>query len=111
MQPYLPGPNSVIVMDNCRIPCQIHQLRCFYYIVKTDWGEVDTPGMALHHLLTSKKLRKMPINQYVAQVDRDISMANIKEDMTKAHMLLLGLPPDLKEKLRDWEVPLKVTKT
>ena len=53
----------------------------------------------------------MPINQYVAQVDRDISMANIKEDMTKAHMLLLGLPPDLKEKLRDWEVPLKVTKT
>ena len=27
-------------------------------------------------------------------------MANIKEDMTKAHMLLLGLPSDLKEKLR-----------
>ena len=34
--------------------------------LKNDWGEVDAPGMVLHHLLTYKKLKRIPINQYVA---------------------------------------------
>ena len=81
-------------------PAKYADYDAFITSLKNDWGEVDAPGMALHRLLTYKKLKRIPINQYVARVDRDISVANIKEDMTKAHMLLLGLPSDLKEKLR-----------
>ena len=81
-------------------PTKYTDYDAFITSLKNDWGEVDAPGMALHRLLTYKKLKRIPINQYVARVDRDISMANIKEDMTKAHMLLLGLPSNLKEKLR-----------
>ena len=92
------------------IPAKYTDYNAFITSLKNDWGEVDTPGMALHHLLTYKKLKRIPINQYVARVDRDIGMANIKEDMTKAHMLILGLPTDLKEKLR-LEAPLKAMMT
>ena len=81
-------------------PAKYTDYDTFITSLKNNWGEVDAPRMALHRLLTYKKLKRIPINQYVTQVDRDISMANIKEDMTKAHMLLLGLPSDLKEKLR-----------
>jgi hypothetical protein len=81
-------------------PVKYTDYDAFITSLKNDWGEVDAPGMALHRLLTYKKLKRIPINQYIARVDRDISLADIKEDRTKAHMLLLGLPSDLKEKLR-----------
>jgi hypothetical protein len=81
-------------------PIKYTDFEAFKTKLKKDWGEVDKPGMALHRLFHYKKLKKQPINQYIAHVDRDISLAKISDDSTKAHMLMLGLPQDLKEKLR-----------
>ncbi len=56
--------------------------------------------MALHRLFHFKKFAKTPLNEYVARVDQDLIQSGISDDKTKAHLLLLGLPTAMKERLR-----------
>ena len=90
-------------------PAKYNNYQTFKAKLKSEWGEVDEPGMAMHHLLTYKKLAKTPINQYVTRVDQDISLTKITDDKTKTHVLLLGLPHGLKEKLRLGGMPKTYT--
>ncbi len=68
--------------------------------LKDTWGEVDESGMALHRLFHYKKLKRTSLNEYVARVDQDLIQSGISDDKTKAHLLLLGLPTEMKERLR-----------
>ncbi len=77
--------------------------------LKDTWGEVDESGMALHRLFHYKKLTKTPLNQYVARVDQDIIQSGISDNKTKAHLLLLGLPTLMKERLRYGGAPTTYT--
>jgi len=67
--------------------------------LKEDWGQVDEPGLAMHRLLTWRKLPKQSINQYIMRVDQDLNLAKVTDDTTKCHLLVLGLPNTLREKL------------
>jgi hypothetical protein len=43
---------------------------------------------------------KQPINQYITWIDQDLSLAGVKDNTTKSHLLLLGLPKLVREKLK-----------
>ncbi len=86
-------------------PTKWNNYDTFIKELKDTWGPVDEPGMALHRLLTYKKLKNTPINSYVARVDQDFSLAGIKDDSIKRNLILLGLPTPIKAKLRYGGVP------
>jgi hypothetical protein len=86
-------------------PAKYVDYNAFITELKADWGHVDEASTALHRLLNYKKLKRTPINQYVARVENDLSIAEITDDATMAQMLLLGLPNDLKMKLRLGGIP------
>jgi len=86
-------------------PTKWNNYEAFVKELKETWGPVDEPGMALHRLLTYKKLKNTPINSYVARVDQDFSLAGIKDDSIKRNLILLGLPTLMKAKLRYGGVP------
>jgi len=65
--------------------------------------------MALHRLFHFKKFAKTPLNEYVARVNQDLIQSGITDDKTKAHLLLLGLPTTVKERLRYGGVPTTYT--
>ncbi|HYT45754.1 MAG TPA: hypothetical protein VEP90_25740, partial [Methylomirabilota bacterium] len=77
--------------------------------LKVTWGEVDESGMALHRLFHYKKLKRTSLNEYVARVDQDLIQSGIADDKTKAHLLLLGLPTLMKERLRYGGAPTTYT--
>jgi len=56
--------------------------------------------MALHRLFHFKKFAKTLLNEYITQVDQDLIQSGITDVKMKAHLLLLGLPTTMKERLR-----------
>ncbi len=90
-------------------PAKWRDYDAFIKELKDTWGEVDKSGMALHRLFHFKKFAKTPLNEYVARVDQDLIQSGISDDKTKAHLLLLGLPTAMKERLRYGGAPTTYT--
>jgi len=65
--------------------------------------------MALHRLFHFKKFAKTLLNEYIAWVDQDLIQSGITDDKMKAHLLLLGLPTTMKERLRYGGAPTTYT--
>ncbi len=95
--PLLEWRNAKVIEYN-NDPAKWNNYEMFVQELKETWGPVDEPGMVLHRL-TYKKLTKVPINSYIAQVDQDLSLAGIKEDSIKRNLILLGLLTSMKAKL------------
>ncbi len=90
-------------------PTKWNNYDAFTKELKDTWGEVDESGMALHRLFHFKKFAKTPLNEYVARVDQDLIQSGITDNKMKAHLLLLGLPTTMKERLRYGGAPTTYT--
>src|SRR6266576_4389596 len=90
-------------------PTKWNNYDAFTKELKDTWGEVDESRMALHRLFHFKKFAKTPLNEYVTWVDQDLIQSGITDDKTKAHLLLLGLPTTMKERLRYGGAPTTYT--
>jgi len=87
----------------------VYAYDAFIKQLKNTWGEVDESRMTLHRLFHFKKFVKTLLNEYVAQVDQDLIQSGITDNKTKAHLLLLGLPTTMKERLRYGGAPTTYT--